>query len=333
MHRSAEVVVITGASAGVGRATALAFARRGSHIGLVARGRERLEDTRRAVEQAGGRAIVVPADTADAEQVETAAVETERAFGPIDVWVNNAMVSVFAPVMQISPAEFRRVMEVTFLGYVYGTQAALRRMLPRNAGAIVQVGSALAYRGIPLQAPYCAAKHAIQGFCDSLQSELIHERSRIRLTMVQMPALNTPQFEWVRNKLAHRPQPVPPIYQPEVAAEAIIWAARHGGREVWVGASVVAAIVGDRLMPGLLDRLLASRGFDGQLTREPEDPERPDNLWAPAPGSYREHGPIRSSGSAPQHAVLADPAQGSDCCCGRTGNRRGSRPATSRPER
>ena len=290
MQRPPEVVVITGASAGVGRATALAFARRGAHIGLIARGRDRLEQARRDVEDAGGRAVVAVADVADAEQVEAAAVETEKAFGPIDIWVNNAMASVFAPVVEITSDEFRRVMEVTFLGYVHGTQAALGRMLPRNAGSIVQVGSALAYRGIPLQAPYCAAKHAIQGFCDSLWAELIHQRSDVRMTMVQMPALNTPQFDWVRSRLPRRAQPVPPIYQPEVAADAIVWAAHHGGREVWVGAPVVKAIVANRLAPGLLDRLLASRGFEAQQTSEPEDPERPDNLWSPVPGDYGAHG-------------------------------------------
>jgi short-subunit dehydrogenase len=290
MPHPAEVVVITGASAGVGRATAVAFARQGAHLVLIARGRDRLEQARREVEEAGGRAIVAVADVADAEQLEAAAVQAEKAFGPIDIWINNAMTSVFAPVMQITPDEFRRVMEVTFLGYVHGTQAALRRMLPRNAGSIVQVGSALAYRGIPLQAPYCAAKHAIQGFCDSLWSELIHQRSGVRMTMVQMPALNTPQFDWVRSKLLHRAQPVPPIYQPEIAADAIVWAAHHGGREVWVGAPVVKAIIGDRLAPGLLDRVLASRGFDAQQTSEPEDPERPDNLWNPVPGDYAAHG-------------------------------------------
>jgi short-subunit dehydrogenase len=290
MKRSAEVVVITGASAGLGRATAIAFARRGAHIGLIARGRERLDAAKGDVEAAGGRAIVLPADVANADQVEAAAVATEKAFGPIDIWINNAMVSVFAPVNEIPADEFKRVMEVTFLGCVHGTQAALRRMLPRDAGAIVQVGSALAYRGIPLQAPYCAAKHAIQGFCDSLHSELIHDGSHVRLTMAQMPALNTPQFEWVRSRLPHKAQPVPPIYQPEVAAEAIVWAAHDGGRELWVGASTVEAILANRVTPGLLDRLLASRGYDGQQTNEPEDPERPDNLWNAAPGNYGAHG-------------------------------------------
>jgi short-subunit dehydrogenase len=290
MKRPAEVVVITGASAGVGRATAVAFAREGAHLCLIARGRERLEAANREVEAAGGRAIVVSADVASAEQIEAAAVETEKAFGPIDIWINNAMTSVFAPVMDIPADEFKRVMEVTFLGYVHGTQAALRRMLPRDSGVIVQVGSALAHRGIPLQAAYCAAKHAVQGFCESLWSELLHDDSHVRMTLVQMPAINTPQFEWVRSRLSHKAQPVPPIYQPEVAADAIVWAARRGGREVWVGASVATAIVANRVAPAVLDRVLASKGYEGQETNEPEDPERRDNLWDPVPGHYGAHG-------------------------------------------
>jgi NAD(P)-dependent dehydrogenase (short-subunit alcohol dehydrogenase family) len=216
-----QVIVITGASAGVGRATAHAFARRGAHIGLLARSRDGLEGARREIEELGGQGLVLPTDVADPEQVEAAAA-VDRTFGMVDVWVNNAMVSVFSPVKWMEPAEYRRVTEVTYLGYVYGTLAALRRMLPRDQGAIIQVGSALAYRGIPLQSAYCAAKHAIQGFCDSLHCELIHDSSRVRLTMVQMPALNTPQFEWVKSRLPRKPQPVPPIFQPEVAAEAIV---------------------------------------------------------------------------------------------------------------
>jgi short-subunit dehydrogenase len=290
MKRPAEVVLITGASAGVGRATALAFARRGAHIGLLARDRERLEQARRDVEAAGGRAVIVSADVSEPEQVEAAAVETEKAFGPIDIWINNAMTAVFAPVKDTAADEFKRVMDVTFLGYVYGTQAALRRMLPRDSGVIVQVGSALAYRGIPLQAAYCAAKHAIQGFCDSLWAELIHDRSHVRLTMVQLPALNTPQFDWVKSRLARRVQPVPPLYQPEVAANAIVWAAHHPDREVWVGAPVVKAILADRTMPGRADRWLAANGYERQQTREREHAGRPDNLWKPVPGNHGAHG-------------------------------------------
>ena len=283
------MVVVTGASAGVGRATARAFASRGASVGLIARGREGLEGARRDVEAAGGRAIVVPADVADAAAVEDAAAKVEDAFGPIDVWVNNAMVSVFSPVKQMEPEEYRRVTEVTYLGTVYGTLAALRRMLPRDRGSIVQVGSALAYRGIPLQSAYCAAKHAIQGFCDSLHCELIHDGSRVRLTMVQMPALNTPQFGWVKSRLPRQAQPVPPIFQPEVAAEAIVWASRHDRRSLMVGWPTVEAIVGNKLAPGWLDAYLARTCYDGQMTGEPEDPSRPDNLWEPVDHD-RDHG-------------------------------------------
>ncbi|HEX6287782.1 MAG TPA: SDR family oxidoreductase [Herpetosiphonaceae bacterium] len=285
-----EVVVITGASAGVGRATARAFARRGAHIGLLARGRDGLEGARRDVEALGGKALVLPTDVADSDQVEAAAARVEKAFGPIDIWVNNAMTSVFSPVKETTPAEFRRVTDVTYLGYVYGTLAALKRMLPRDQGAIVQVGSALAYRGIPLQAAYCGAKHAIQGFCDSLRAELIHDGSNVRLTMVQMPALNTPQFDWVKSRLPNRAQPVPPIFQPEVAAEAIVWAAHHDRREVYVGLSSVIAIVGNKIAPGLGDWYLGRSGYKSQQTDEPRDPEAMHNLWEPVPGDHGAHG-------------------------------------------
>jgi NAD(P)-dependent dehydrogenase (short-subunit alcohol dehydrogenase family) len=284
------VVVITGASAGVGRATACAFAKLGASIGLLARGRDGLEAARRDVEARGGRALVLPTDVADPGAVEAAAEAVEREFGPIDVWVNNAMLSVFSPVKQMQADEYRRVTEVTYLGYVHGTLSALRRMLPRDRGAIIQVGSALAYRGIPLQSAYCASKHAIQGFCDSLHSELIHDRSHVRLTMVQMPAMNTPQFDWVKSRLPRRAQPVPPIYQPEVAAEAIVWAAFHNRREIEVGWPTVEAILGNKIAPGWLDRYLARNGFDAQMTNEPEDPARPNNLWEPLPGDHGAHG-------------------------------------------
>lgn len=285
-----EVVVITGASAGVGRATAEAFARRGARIGLIARGVERLEAARRDVERLGGTALVLPADVADADAIEKAADRVERELGPIDVWVNNAMTSVFSPVKELTAEEVRRVTEVTYLGYVHGTMAALRRMLPRDRGTIVQVGSALAYRSIPLQAAYCAAKHAANGFTESLRCELIHDGSRVRVTEVQMPALNTPQFGWVKSRLPRKAQPVPPIYQPEVAAEAIYWAAHHRRRELLVGWSTVQAVWGNKFLPGLIDRYLARTGYEGQQHDGPEDPNRPDNLWEPVPGSQGAHG-------------------------------------------
>jgi NAD(P)-dependent dehydrogenase (short-subunit alcohol dehydrogenase family) len=273
--------MITGASAGVGRATAVAFARRGARIGLLARGRAGLDAALRDVREAGGDGVTIEADVADADAVERGAAALEAAFGPIDVWVNNAMASVFSPVVETTADEFRRVTEVTYLGIVHGTLSALRRMRPRNEGAIVQVGSALAYRGIPLQAAYCAAKHAVQGFCESLRTELIQEGSRIRLTMVQLPALNTPQFEWVKSRLPNRPQPVPPIYQPEVAADAIVWAAGQERREVYVGLPTVIAILGNKIAPALGDAYLARTGFGAQQTAEPEAPGRPDNLRSP----------------------------------------------------
>src|SRR5215212_9552601 len=279
---TAKVVVITGASAGVGRATARAFAARGAHVGLIARGQAGLDAARRDVVRAGERALTVQADVADAAAVESAAEQIEGALGPIDVWVNNSMVSVFSPVKEMTAEEFRRVTEVTYLGTVYGTLAALKRMLPRNRGSIVQVGSALAYRGIPLQSAYCGSKHAIQGFTESLRSELIHDRSDVQLTMVQMPALNTPQFGWVRSRLPRKPQPVPPIFQPEVAAEAIVWAAHHGRDELWVGWPAVKAIVGNMVMPRVLDRYLARSGYDSQQTGElAEHENRRDNVFEP----------------------------------------------------
>lgn len=285
-----EVVVITGATAGVGRATAHAFARRGARIGLLARGEERLEVTKREVEALGGEAITVPTDVAEAEAVEAAAGAVEEAFGPIDVWVNNAMTAVFAEFMDIEPEEYRRVTDVVYHGQVYGTMAALKRMLPRDRGTIVLVGSALAYRGIPLQSAYCGGKHAIQGMFDSVRSELLHRKSSVRITMVQLPALNTPQFEWVRSKLSKKAQPVPPIYQPEVAADAIYWAAHHDRREVWAGYPTVQAIAGNKMLPGLGDRYLAKKGYQSQQRDAPADPDRPDNLFEPVPGDFGTHG-------------------------------------------
>jgi NAD(P)-dependent dehydrogenase (short-subunit alcohol dehydrogenase family) len=284
--------VVTGASAGVGRATARAFAREGASVGLVARGRDRLEATRAELEGLGVRATAVPADVADPEQVEAAATRIERELGAIDVWVNNAMATVFAPVTDTTPEEFRRATEVTFLGSVWGTMAALRRMRPRDRGVIVQVGSALAYRGIPLQAAYCGSKHALQGFLESLRTELMHDGSGIRVTMVQLPALNTPQFTWGRAKLPRKPQPVPPIFQPEVAANAVVWAARHPQRQLMVGWPTIKAIVGNAVAPGLADRILARDGYDAQQTDEPADPDRPDNLFEPVAGLQEAHGPF-----------------------------------------
>jgi NAD(P)-dependent dehydrogenase (short-subunit alcohol dehydrogenase family) len=284
-----ETVVITGAAAGVGRATARAFGRRGARVGLLARGIDDLNDAAVEIEAAGGAALVLPTDVADPDAVEAAAEAVEGRFGPIGIWINCAMATIFAPIWDITPAEYRRATEVTYLGYVWGTMAALKRMRPRNHGTIVQVGSALAYRAIPLQSPYCGAKFAIRGFTDSLRSELIHERSRVHLTMVQMPALNTPQFDWARNKTGRRAQPVPPIFQPEVAAAAIVYAAFARRREIYVGGSTLKAIVANKIMPGLLDRYLA-RNNAGQLSREPADPERPGNLFAPASGRHGAHG-------------------------------------------
>ena len=289
-----EVVVITGASAGLGRATAREFGRQGAKVALVARGMDGLEAAKREIESTGGSAMVLPLDVADAGAIERAAVSVEKEFGPIDVWVNNAMASVFSPVKEMKAEEYKRVTEVTYLGVVYGTLAALKGMLPRDRGTIVQVGSALAYRSIPLQSAYCAAKHAISGFTDSLRCELIHDRSNVRVTMAQMPALNTPQFGWVKSRLKHKAQPVPPIFQPEVGARAIYWAAHHSRREVYVGWPTVEAIVGNKLAPGWLDRYLGKTGFASQQTSEAEDPNRPDNLWEPLAGDHGAHGTFDS---------------------------------------
>lgn len=289
-NHTPEIVVITGASAGVGRATVRAFARRGAHIGLLARGEEGLQATRREVEAAGGKALALPTDVADAEQVQAAAEAVERELGPIDIWVNNAMTSVFSPFPEMTAEEFKRATEVTYLGVVYGTMAALRHMLPRNRGVIVQVGSALAFRGIPLQSAYCGAKHAIQGFTESVRTELMHENYNIHLTMVHLPALNTPQFRWVKSRLPHKAQPVPPIYQPEVAAEAIVWAATHDRRAIAVGLPSVITIWGNKLFPGLGDHYLARTGYKSQQTDEPRDPDRPHNLWQPVAGDHGAHG-------------------------------------------
>ena len=287
-----QVVAVTGASAGVGRATVQALAKRGARIGLIARGRAGLEGAKRDVEALGGQGLILQADVADADAIEQAAERVEQEFGPIDVWINNAMASVFSPVKEMTAEEFRRVTEVTYLGYVHGTLSALRRMLPRDRGTIVQVGSALAYRGIPLQSAYCAAKHAIEGFCDSLRTELMHDGSNIHLTMVQMPALNTPQFRWVKSRLPNKAQPVPPIFQPEVAAEAILFAMDNRRREIWVGWPTVKAIAGNRVVPWYADQRLANEGFESQQTDQPKEPDRPHNLWEPVDDTedYGAHG-------------------------------------------
>jgi short-subunit dehydrogenase len=290
MHMSAPIVVITGASAGIGRATARAFARHGWRVGLVARGQDGLEAAQTEVQAYGSSAVAVPTDVADAGQVEAAAARIERELGPIDVWVNNAMATIFCEFDRIDPEDFRRATEVTYLGTVWGTRAALARMLARNAGTIVQVGSALAYRSIPLQAPYCGAKSAVRGFTDSLRSELIHRNSNVHLTMVHLSAFNTPQFDWGRACIGEQPQPVPPIFQPEVAAQAIYFAATHRRRELWVGWPAVEGIVATKFFPGLLDRLLARTAYDGQHTDEPLPPDRQDNLYEPVAGDHGSHG-------------------------------------------
>jgi short-subunit dehydrogenase len=285
-----EVVVVTGASSGVGRAVARAFARRGARLGLISRGRDGLEGARREVEAAGGRALLLPTDVAEADDVEAAAQATEEAFGPIDVWVNDAMVTVFAPFSEIGIDEYRRATEVTYLGTVWGTRAALRRMKERDRGTIVQVGSAMAYRGIPLQAPYCGAKHAIKGFVESLRCELRHEGSKVHVAMVQLPGLNTPQFDHCRAKLPNHPMPVPPIYQPEIAAEAVVWAAHHRRREIWVGVPTLYTILGNYLAPALAERYLAKTAYQSQQTDQPVEPDRPDNLFRPVSGDPGAHG-------------------------------------------
>ena len=289
-HFKDQVVVITGASAGVGRATARAFAHEGANIGLIARGREGLEAAQREIESIGTRALVIQADVADAQAVERAAQAIEDQLGPIDVWVNNAMVTIFSPVSELSAEEFKRVTEVTYLGGVYGAMSALKRMVPRDRGAIVQVSSALAYRSIPLQSAYCGAKHALVGFIDALRSELIHDGSHVHVTAVEMPALNTPQFSWARNKMPNRPQPVPPIFQPEVAAQAILFAARHRRRNIPVGGPTYLAEWGQKFVPGLLDRYLGRTGYQAQQTNEPDSPDRADNLFEPVASDLGAHG-------------------------------------------
>jgi NAD(P)-dependent dehydrogenase (short-subunit alcohol dehydrogenase family) len=316
--QSGQVVVVTGASGGIGRATAQAFAARGAKVALLARGEAGLAGAAADVERLGGRALSIPTDMSDPDQVEAAASRAEEAFGPIDVWVNVAFTSVFAPFAEITAAEYKRVTEVNYLGYVYGTMAALARMRTRDAGTIVQVGSALAYRGIPLQTAYCGSKHAIQGFHEALRCELLHDRSNIHTTMVQMPAVNTPQFDWVLSRLPKPAQPVPPIYEPEVAARAVVHAADHPmRREYWVGGSTVGTLIANAVAPGLLDRYLARTGFSSQQDDRHQDKGRPTNLWEPADGKggrdYTAHGSFddRATRRSPQlwasqhHGALA----------------------------
>lgn len=290
MEEHQEVVVITGAGAGLARAAAREFARHGASLGLISRNQGRLDAVKSEVEALGGRAVTISADMADAEQVERAAELIETELGPIDIWVNGAMTTVFAPFHEMSPEEFRRVTEVTYLGFVHGTMAALKRMRARNHGTIVQVGSALAYRPIPLQTAYCGAKHAIKGFTEGLRCELLNEGSDVHVTIVEMPGLNTPQFDWCRNRMPGRARPMAPVYQPEVGARAIYWAAHHRRRQLHVGLSSVLTIWGNKLAPGLMDRFLARTAVKGQQTDEPLEPGRPDNLWQPVKGDMGARG-------------------------------------------
>jgi short-subunit dehydrogenase len=289
-----STVVITGASAGVGRAAALAFAREGADVALLARDSAALEEAATEVRQLGVRALPIALDVSDAKAMDQAAARVEEELGPMDVWVNNAMLTVFSPLSMLTPEEFARVTEVTYLGQVYGTMAALRYMLPRDRGSIVQVGSALAYRAIPLQSAYCGAKHGIRGFTDSLRSELMHDRSRVHVTMVQMPALNTPQFDWAECRMPYAPQPVPPIYQPEVAARAIVWAARHRRREIYVGMSAAKAIIANKFFPGLLDWYLARTNYAAQRRKPLTSPPAKSNLWDPVHALHSTHGSFDS---------------------------------------
>ncbi|AUD05875.1 SDR family oxidoreductase [Spirosoma pollinicola] len=294
MDQGKKVVVVTGASAGLGRAIVREFAKEGADVALIARGIDGLEGAKKEVEACGGRALICQLDVADAEAIEKAADEIEATLGPIDVWVNNAMNSVFSPIKEMKAEEYKRVTEVTYLGQVYGAMSALKRMQPRNRGSIIFVGSALAYRGIPLQSAYCASKHAIHGFYDSLRTELLHDKSEIKTCMVQLPAMNTTQFGFVKSRLPRKPRPMGTIYEPEVAARGIVYASKHNHREYYIGWPTVEAIVGNKLAPTVVDYVLAKTGFDGQMTSEPESPDRQDNLWEPIPGDHGAHGPFEN---------------------------------------
>lgn len=284
-----DVVVVTGASAGLGRAITREFVKNGARVACLARGKDRLEETREEIVNMGGEILTFSVDVSNAEQVDAIASEVESQWGPIDVWINNAMVGMLSPIKNMSPDEFKRIMEVNFLGQVYGTQAALKRMLPRNKGSIVLVGSALAYRGIPLQSAYCASKHAVQGFFDSLRAELVHDKSSVKVTMPQLPAMNTPQFDWMRNKMPNKPKPMVTVYQPEIAARAIYYSAYHDIREFKVTGSSLFLIIANKLMPGILDRYLGKKAYKGQQSSEKAE-QRPDNLFEPVNGSYGAHG-------------------------------------------
>jgi NAD(P)-dependent dehydrogenase (short-subunit alcohol dehydrogenase family) len=297
------VVVVTGASGGVGRATARLLAERGASVALLARGREGLEGARRDVEERGGRALVLPTDVSRAEEVEAAAEAAERELGPIAVWINNAMVSMYSPFSEMSPEEFKHIVEVTFLGNVYGTHAALKRMRPRDRGVVIQVGSALAFRSIPLQSAYCASKHAIEGFTESVRSELLHEGSRVRVSSVHMPALNTTQFTWTKNKLDRKVRPAGRIYQPEVAADAILFMIEHARRSLKVGYTTIEATLGEKVIPGMLDRHLAKTAWDGVLLPEAKDPAQPDNFWQPVAADLGAHGDFDGTASSRSPAL------------------------------
>jgi NAD(P)-dependent dehydrogenase (short-subunit alcohol dehydrogenase family) len=296
MGQIGTTVVVTGASAGLGRAIAHEFGKAGARVGLISRDLPALEATAAEVEKLGGTSATYAADVSDDRAVEAAAASFEERLGPIDVWVNNAMVSVFSPIKEMEAPEFRRVTEVNYLGYVHGTLAALHRMLPRNRGRIIQIGSALALRSIPLQSAYCATKHAIVGFTDSLRCELQHDQSQVKVIVVQMPAMNTPQFTWVKSRMPNLPRPVPPIYKPEVGARVVVHAAFTSSprREYWVGGSTVKAIVGQKFIPGLLDTYLAKTGYESQQRKEPDPPDRPYNLWQPVATTFGAHGPFAS---------------------------------------
>jgi NAD(P)-dependent dehydrogenase (short-subunit alcohol dehydrogenase family) len=289
------VAVVTGASGGVGRATVRMLAERGARVVLLARGMEGLEGAKRDVESRGGQALAIPTDVSKFEEVQAAADRAERELGPIDLWVNNAMVSMYSPFIEMSPEEFRHIVDVTFLGNVYGTHCALKRMRSRDRGMIIQVGSALAFRSIPLQSAYCASKHAIHGFTESLRCELIHQKSNIRISTVNMPALNTTQFIWTKNKMPNQARPTGTIFQPEVAAEAILFAAEHDRRAIMVGYTTVEATLGEKVFPGVLNHYLAKAAWEGAMLPEPTDPNQPDNFWKPVPRDLGSHGQFDQS--------------------------------------